>query len=242
MRALVDGFLSVVVAPCCAACGQPLSRPSISIVCDPCWRAIRVIVPPYCEMCGDPLRTWRAHVEGGRCGRCAVAHGHVALGRSIGEYEGSLRSILHALKYDRRTSIAAGLHALLRIHGRDAIAGAHCAVPVPLHWRRRWSRGFNQAAALAGGLGLPVVHALRRTRPTRTQTDLPADRRRANVRDAFAIRRLPAGAVVVLVDDVRTTGATLDACAKVLIEAGAAEVRTLTAARVVTRQPGVLPP
>jgi ComF family protein len=170
-----------------------------------------------------------------------VGRSHITLGRSIGEYEGSLRGILHALKYDRRTSIAAGLHALMRVHGRDAIAGADYAVPVPLHWRRRWSRGFNQAAALAGGLGLPVMHALRRTRPTRSQTDLPADRRRANVRNAFAMRQAIGGAVVVLVDDVSTTGATLEACATVLIEAGAAEVRTLTAARVVTRPPGVLP-
>ena len=124
----------------------------------------------------------------------------------------------------------------MRDRGADVLAGAAYAVPVPLHRRRRRERGFNQAADLARQLRLPVLRALRRSKPTATQTGLPAARRHRNVRDAFVATRAARalrGEVVVLVDDVCTTGATLEACARVLKAAGAAEVRAITAARVV---------
>jgi ComF family protein len=107
-----------------------------------------------------------------------------------------------------------------------------------LHISRRRRRGFNQAGDLARRVGLPVVHALKRNRETPTQTGLPAAQRHRNVRGAFDLSRdgrTIRGSIVVLVDDVSTTGATLDACARVLKEAGAREVRALTAARVVTK-------
>jgi ComF family protein len=115
------------------------------------------------------------------------------------------------------------------------VAGCDAAVPVPLHGARLRSRGFNQAHDLACHVGLPVVRALRRTRHTHTQTTLPAGERHANVAGAFAPTRAAArlrGTTVLLIDDVRTTGATLEACAVVLREAGVCEVRALTAARV----------
>jgi ComF family protein len=157
--------------------------------------------------------------------------------RAIGEYAGSLRHIVHALKYDGRRSIAAQLAARLAMHGADVLDGAECVVPVPLHRSRMRARGFNQAAEIAQHLPLPVQHALKRVRATPSQTDLPAARRHANVRNAFTPRRRAdvRGRIVVLVDDVSTTGATLDACARVLLDSGAKEVRALTAARVVSR-------
>jgi ComF family protein len=157
--------------------------------------------------------------------------------RAIGAYDGALRAILHALKYEGRRSLARPLGALMRHRGTDVLAGAAFVVPVPLHPSRRRHRGFNQAADLARPLDRPVVHALRRVRATPTQTGLPAAQRHRNVRDAFALTRAGRairGSVVVIVDDVSTTGATLDACARVLKGAGALEVRALTAARVVT--------
>ena len=117
------------------------------------------------------------------------------------------------------------------------LCGADAAVPVPLHASRRRERGFDQATHLACHVGLPVVHALRRVRPTAVQASLPAARRHGNVRGAFAARRAAAtvrGRIVVLVDDVSTTGATLEACARALGDAGTREVRALTAARVVS--------
>jgi ComF family protein len=107
---------------------------------------------------------------------------------------------------------------------------------VPLHPRRQRERGFNQAEDLARGLGLPLLRALRRVRATQPQVDLPAEQRQTNVKGAFELRRWPFPGnrrpVIVLVDDVVTTGATLDACARQLKKAGAAEIRALTAARV----------
>ena len=125
----------------------------------------------------------------------------------------------------------------MRQRGAPLFDGVSCAVPVPLHPSRRRRRGFNQAADLARHLDVRVVHALRRMRATATQADLPAAQRHRNVRDAFAITpagRTIAGETVLLVDDVSTTGATLDACARALKAAGVKEVRALTAARVVT--------
>jgi ComF family protein len=130
----------------------------------------------------------------------------------------------------------------MRARGESVLGDADCVVPVPLHPSRQRQRGFNQAADLARHLGLPLQAALRRTRATATQTALPAAQRHRNVRGAFALAAPPhnradlEGRVVVLVDDVRTTGATLEACARVLKEeAGVREVRALTAARVVAR-------
>ena len=125
----------------------------------------------------------------------------------------------------------------MRECGADVLDGADVAVPVPLHRTRQLLRGFNQASDLARGLGIPVAHALRRTRNTSVQADLPAAQRHANVGGAFRLaRRQDVGdACVVLVDDVSTTGATLDACARTLIAAGAREVRALIAARAVSR-------
>jgi ComF family protein len=161
----------------------------------------------------------------------------VTKGRAIGAYDGSLRAIVHALKYDGRRSLARPLAALLAVHASSVLQGADVVVPVPLHRSRRRARGFNQAAEIARYLSVPAADVLKRVRATPSQTDLPAARRHANVRDAFALRRRAdvSSQVVVLVDDVSTTGATLDACARVLLEAGAREVRAVTVARVVSR-------
>jgi ComF family protein len=159
--------------------------------------------------------------------------------RAVGAYEGALRAIVHALKYDGRRTLAKPLGRLMRARGTDVLRGADFSVPVPLHPSRRRERGFNQAEDLAECVGLPVIHVLRRVRRTATQADLPAARRHANVRDAFVLRtdaQNLQGKTVVLIDDVSTTGATLDACARVLTEGGVREVRALTAARVVTRR------
>lgn len=207
-------------------------------VCGACWAAIVPITPPVCDQCGDPLASWRLiSLEQARCPRCRRRGGFVTRSRAIGPYEGSLRAIVHALKYGGRRHVARPLARLLAARGADILAGADLVVPVPLHRSRQRTRGFNQAADIARHLGLPVTQALRRVRATPSQIDLPAARRHANVRDAFALtkRARVAGATVVLVDDVSTTGATLDACARVLREGGAAEVRALTAARVVSR-------
>ena len=234
----LDALLSVLFAPLCAACEEPLEHPTRGPVCGRCWRAIRPLTPPLCHVCGDPLPAWRAvSVPLGRCPRCRRAVRQVSSARAIGAYEGSLRAIVHAFKYDGRRSIARTLGRLMRERGAAILEGADAAVPVPLHAARRRERGFNQAADLARHLGLPVVHALGRIRPTAAQAGLPAARRHGNVRGAFVVTGAAAPLrhrTIVLVDDVSTTGATLEACARALKEGGVEEVRALTAARVVT--------
>jgi ComF family protein len=237
---LADGLIAVLVSPSCAACDEPLTSPTLGPICARCWSSIAPFTPPVCRRCGDPLPTWRAiSLEAMTCPRCRRRASSIAAARAIGEYDGSLRAIVHALKYGKRRSIARRLGAAMRQHADDLFDGVDLAVPVPLHGRRRRARGFNQAEEIARHLGVRWADALRRTRPTPSQTDLPAARRHANVRGAFALRRRQhvAGLCVLLVDDVSTTGATLEACARVLRDAGAREVRALTAARVASRTP-----
>jgi ComF family protein len=159
-------------------------------------------------------------------------------------YDGSLREIIHALKYQRRTSLARPLAALLLERCGLALAGAEAIVPVPLHRSRYRQRGFNQAELIARALPLRCANVLERVRATRSQTDLPADERRENVRGAFAVKggqsrcsswfsekSVTVPLFPVLLDDVATTGATLSECARALKAAGAREVRAVTVAR-----------
>lgn len=242
-----DGLLAVLLAPGCAACNASLPYPARGPVCQSCWDAIRSFTPPLCRRCGDPLPSWRViSVEAGVCPRCRRRPSALTESRAIGAYDGSLRAIVHAFKYGGCRSLARGLGARLRESAAGLLGNADIVVPVPLHRSRRRGRGFNQARELARHLGLPLVDALRRTRATPSQTDLPAAARHGNVRDAFALarRQLPwlalnvEGLRIVLVDDVSTTGATIEACARVLRAAGAADVSAVTAARVVSRPRG----
>jgi ComF family protein len=191
-------------------------------------------------LCGEPLPSWRViSVTTARCARCRRTPTQIDAGVSAGEYEGALRDVIHAFKYEGRRTLAHPLGERLRAAARDLLGNADCVVPVPLHPWRRLMRGFNQAADLAERLGPPVVHALWRARATVPQTGLRAAARRRNLRHAISlspIMRPPAlerhvrGRIVLVVDDVRTTGATLDACARALKAAGAKEVRTATVA------------
>jgi ComF family protein len=174
------------------------------------------------------------------CPRCSRHPSALTGSRAIGAYDGSLRAIVHAFKYAGCRSLAGGLGARLRESAADLLARADILVPVPLHRSRRRTRGFNQARELALQLGVPTVEVLKRVRATPSQTDLPAAARHGNMRNAFALRRGKAvdGLRIVLVDDVSTTGATVEACARALRAAGAAEVSAATAARVVSRPTG----
>jgi ComF family protein len=217
-RRAADALLSVALAPACAACQQVLDAPLDGPVCGACWSGIQRLADAD-TLADDPLDAWQA----------------------AGEYEGTLREILHAFKYDRRRSLGRRLAAMMRESGDSLLRGADVVVPVPLHPWRRLLRGFNQADELAVHLPLPVCRALWRTRATAPQTELDPVQRRRNVRGAFRlspvarVSRLK-GARVVLVDDVRTTGATLAACARVLKTGGVREVTALTVARARERR------
>jgi ComF family protein len=235
-----DATLALFLAARCAACDRVLEYPLGGPVCDDCWRAVPLISPPRCVRCGDPLAS--ADAVRATCVRCRRLPRAVDRGIAAGLYEGSLRAIVQAFKYERRRSLADGLARLMRQQGASLLEGADFLIAVPLHPLRRLTRGFNQADDLARRLELPVVKALRRVRRTSAQAALPAARRHRNVRGVFELSRgyelVVRDRIVVLVDDVSTTGATVEACARVLKGAGVREVRVLTAARVVTVRPG----
>jgi ComF family protein len=207
--------VALVLAPVCAACRDPLAQPTRGAVCPSCWDAITPLTPLGCDALPPAI----------------------TLATAIGPYDGRLRDIIHALKYDARPTLARPLAARMRVAGSAVLSGADAVVPVPLHRSRERTRGFNQARELASHLGVRMADVLTRPRRTESQADLAADRRRANVQGAFApaARASVEGLVLVLVDDVMTTGATLNACASVLLDAGAKEVRALTAARAPLR-------
>ena len=185
-------------------------------MCEVCWASIRHLAALDVRFDASHAISWAAAVD---------------------EYDGRMKDIIHALKYDRRRSISPRLGALMRDCGVELLRDADCVVPVPLHPRREYRRGFNQAHDLALHLGPPVLPLLKRVVFTRSQIDLPKHERHVNVRDAFALNDQPEAMsirIAVLVDDVATTGATLESCARVLRSAGVTDVRALTAARVAT--------
>lgn len=235
-RRLVEPVLTVIFPAECAACGRMLAQPTRGPLCGPCWQAMPRHQTPSCR-CGLPLPAGHS-----TCGRCRRGRQPLAAGVSLGPYEGPLRAVIHELKYRGRRRVAGRLAQMLfeDEQVRALIEGSDILVPVPLHPRRLRERGFNQAALLAGELGRRAGRpcgdrALVRRKDTSPQAGLSAAARHRNVAEAFAVRRrgLVAGRVVTLVDDVLTTGATAHACARVLRDAGAEEVRLLSVARVV---------
>jgi ComF family protein len=183
----------------------------------------------YCSCCRAPFLNAAPLDEAGRCPLCRLGINRFDAAYSYGAYEGKLRELIHLFKYG-------GIRTLVRVavppgETFDAI------VPAPLHWTKLWQRGFNQARLLALELsrrtGAPLLRALRRRKATRAQAGLTRAGRRANVAGAFAVSNpaAVAGLRLLLVDDVMTTGATMNACAAALKRAGARRVAVLTLAR-----------
>lgn len=219
-----------LLPPVCLICGQRAELPRDC--CAGC-QADLPVIEAACQRCGQALA--QSAVQCGRCLRKRPAFDRTWAGYAFAPVA---QGLVHRFKYQR--DLAAGRVLASLLAQRLVLQGAlrpQALVPVPLHWRRQLRRGFNQAEYLAADLsrqlgGIPVMRALQRRRATRTQSDLPAGQRAANVRAAFAARSLPPGlSHVALVDDVMTTGATLDACAAQLKQAGVKRVELWVVAR-----------
>jgi competence protein ComFC len=222
----------------CQCCGRPLTAAERGVVCADCLAGVKWIEPPFCERCALPFA---GTVSGAfACGHCQGLVLHFRRAVAACRAQGIVRDCIHRFKYDRQMYFGSHLAEWLVTAGRRWVdwREVDVLVPVPLHPRKQRERQFNQAewlAAAAGkAFGKPVLRRnLRRVKDTRTQTALDARARRANLREAFRVRNAEdvAGKRVALVDDVFTTGATLDACAKVLRGTGARDIIVLTVAR-----------
>ncbi len=236
-RAAVNGLLPPLCLACRALVGEAGS------LCAECWQGVDFLEAPLCRLCGFPFEYDPVDHDPGveaLCGACLRREPPYARGRAVLRYGGTARDIVLGFKHGDRTHGAPAFGRWLARAGVEMLEGADLVVPVPLHWARLLRRRYNQAALLARETGrragVPVVpDALVRRRATPSQGGLSAAARRRNVRGAFAVRRreIVRGKRVVLVDDVMTTGATVEACSRTLLRAGAREVNVLVLARVV---------
>jgi ComF family protein len=238
LRASFGLIVDVALPQLCAACREPVDGPGL---CAACWRKLSFIAPPYCERLGIPfpfdggagLLSMEAIADPPTYGRA----------RSAVRFDDDVaRAMVHALKYGDRLDLAPTIGRWMANAGHALLAEADALVPVPLHWTRLWARRFNQSALLAQIIaktaGKPVAHgALKRVKATPQQVGLGRSERAENVQGAFRVptegKAEVVGRRLLLVDDVLTSGATVDACARALLRAGAAAVDVLTFARVV---------
>ena len=230
--------VDVILPPTCLACRMPVGEPGG--LCPQCWTGAGFIERPYCERLGTPFPSDHG---GALISPAALAEPPAyARARAVARYGDVVRDLIHLLKYGDRLDLSHALGRWMTRAGAELLTDADLLVPVPLHWTRLWQRRFNQSSALARAIsdfsGVPTVdHLLARARATPPQFGLARSERARNVQGAFEVpkaHRIEAkGKKLVLVDDILTTGATVDACTKVLLRAGAARVDVLVLARVV---------
>ncbi len=230
--------LNLCLPPRCSACG--CITESAHGLCTDCFRAIAFIDAPYCRLCGFPFGF--ALGEEALCGHCLHDAPRYHAARAVWHYDATTRELITRFKYHDRTDRAPFYGRLLARAAHDILPGSAVIVPVPLHPRRLLQRKYNQSALLAFALAdqchLPVLpDGLLRVRHTTPQAGLTRAQRLHNVNGAFQVNHRRAQALrgkgVLLIDDVMTTGATIEACVDVLHGGGAARVNVLTLARTV---------
>jgi ComF family protein len=236
-RAVLRLALDIALPTLCISCREPVAGEG---VCAACWSKLSFIAPPYCPRLGIPF----VYDPGPELLSMEAIANPPAFGRARAavRYDDVARTLVHALKYQDRTDLAAIMGRWMARAGQHLLAEADMLVPVPLHWRRGFSRRYNQSGLLARTIARQSGVAmrgevLRRVRATEQQVGLSRTQRASNVQGAFQVsaehQSDVAGRRVVLVDDVLTSGATVDACTRVLLRAKAASVDVLVFARVV---------
>jgi ComF family protein len=239
--ALLRRAFHAVLPVACASCGVALKGDPIPFFCRSCWSSIAPFKGPCCPVCGQPFKSDQTllHSPAHRCADCRRRRPAFTRAWSLYPYVPPLQEAIQLFKYKKKISLANALGSLIDSALLDA-PEVDAVVPVPLHVTRLREREYNQALLLADRFcrtrRLPLsFDNLVRTRPTQPQTDLTRPQRLGNLRTAFAARRPEElkGRRLMLIDDVFTTGATVNECAKVMRKAGASQVYVVTLARTV---------
>lgn len=232
-------LIDLLFPPLCMACRTLVRNPGS--LCSKCWQEIQFLDGPMCDCCGLPFELDPGSVS--LCAACLARPPAFDKARAIMRYDAKSRRPILALKHADRLDLAPTFARWLERSGRSLLAESDLILPVPLHPLRLWTRRYNQSAEVARALGRlsgKPIHcaALTRSRHTPSQGAMPsAKARRRNMQGAFQVavrhKSAIAGRNALLVDDVLTTGATVNACARALKRAGAAKVFVLVLARVV---------
>lgn len=232
-------ILDLVYPRFCFGCQRPIPAEIDGFLCPDCISRLDIIRPPCCIICGRPISAG----DGDRCRDCSNSSYYFTRGFTAVLYQGLVKDCIHRFKYDSCTYLRYNLARLLIDFSRAHIDASRIEVitPVPLHWRKLRDRGFNQAAMLGKALAVElgkryIGNVLTRPRPAQAQVKLSRQERMNNIRGVFAMRK-PAGIQgkhILLIDDVFTTGATLNECSRILLAGGAAEVWVFAVALVIT--------
>jgi ComF family protein len=235
---MLSNILNLIFPPQCLSCKARV--PTSGTLCLECWQQVQFITDPMCACCGLPFE--HSIGEHALCGECMNERPIYAHARAAFRYDEYSRKLITSFKYSDHTELAKIYATWLAKAGGELIATSDYIIPVPLHYWRFISRRYNQSALLAQALGkktgikyLPT--ALKRTRHTKAQTGLSKTERSKNVSGAFTLntryKSLIKGKNILLIDDVLTTGATINQCSKQLLKSGAMQVNVLTLARTI---------
>ena len=235
LRAITD----VIFPPRCLGCAEILLQQSLQTFCPACNEKIKFITGSLCPICG--MAFFDSPAPDHLCGNCLESKPYFSLARAVASYETLILDAIHQFKYGRNISTGAVLASFMAEFNFPDFdfTDYSLIIPVPLHIRRLRERGFNQALILAKPIGkkyrIPVNFSLlKRRKFTLTQTGLDKKEREKNMKGAFTVidNAKIKGKNIILIDDVYTTGATINQCTKTLIQAGAGKVAVLTLARV----------
>ena len=230
-----EEIFDLIYPKICFSCRKPLDSKTSIYLCPACLKKISFHEPPFCNYCGCQVDS--AEIE--ECPYCSSQGYNFTRGYSVFSYDTLGKECIHDLKYKSCTYLAGSLAQIMADFSRKYIKTNYIdlIVPIPLHWKKLRDRSFNQTELLANSLGkklnIPVISVLKRIVHNPAQVDLPREKRLKNVKGIFACVRASnvLGKNVLLIDDVFTTGATLNECARVLKESGARDVWGFTPAR-----------